>query len=205
MTLIEVLKKAAPCAKVANLEKYTPYLLELMPKYGINNPLRQRHFLAQILQESGEFSAVRENMNYSAKRLREVFPRYFQTIELAELYANKPEKIANRVYANRLGNGSELSNEGWIFRGGGLIQTTGKSNYEATGQGISVDLVNNPELITEPYNAVASACWFWKRHNINKYADKDDIVAVTKIINGGTNGLEGRKKYYAGLKNLLTI
>jgi putative chitinase len=200
--LTKILQKAVPSISAANRAKYVPFLVELMPKYNIDTALRQRHFLAQLLHESGEFSVVRENLNYSASGLLKTFPKYFNGAQAAA-YARQSEKIANRVYANRLGNGNENSGDGWKYRGGGLIQTTGKSNYKATGEAIGVDLVKNPELITEPKNAVASACYFWHKNNLNSLADKDDILAVTKRINGGTNGLEDRKKYYSMLKPYL--
>jgi len=199
VNLKSIIKAAAPQVTAINLEKYVPYLEKLMPEYQINSALRMRHFLAQLLHESGGLSAVRENLNYSAARLLQIFPKYFNSAQAAE-YANKPEKIANRVYANRLGNGQENSGDGWKYRGGGLIQTTGKSNFAATGKGIGIDLVRLPELIAEPPFAVESACWFWKTNGLNALADKNDIIAVTKRINGGTNGLDDRKKYFNNLK-----
>jgi putative chitinase len=196
----DVIKKAAPNATNANLDKYVPFLTELMPKYGIDTPLRQRHFLAQLLHESGSFSAVRENLNYSVDGLMKTFPKYFATRAIAEQYARKPSKIANCVYANRMGNGPQESGDGWRYRGGGLIQTTGRTNYELTGKGIGIPLVQKPELITEPKTAVESACWFWRSRGLNILADLDDIVAVTKRINGGVNGLDDRKKFYSKLQ-----
>jgi putative chitinase len=200
-TLKAVIKKAAPTVKQENLDKYVPFLFDLMPKYGIDTTLRQRHFIAQLLHESACFSAVRENLNYSADGLLKTFAKYFDA-QTAQEYARKPEKIANRVYANRLGNGNEASGDGWKYRGGGAIQTTGKTNYQTTGTAIGVDLVANPDLIADPQYYIGSACYFWQKNAINTPADKDDITAVTKKINGGTNGLEDRKKYYAALSEL---
>ena len=202
MDLKEIIKKASPYSTNANLDRYTPFLTDLMPKYAINTPLRQRHFLAQALHESGGFSAVRENLNYSADGLLAVFPKYFPTRTEAEKFARKPEKIANRVYANRMGNGSEESGDGWRHIGRGLIQISGKDNYIKTSQALFDDdrLLTIPEILETPYYAVASACYFWQANHLNALADADDIVAVTKRINGGTTGLEYRKKYYKKLK-----
>ena len=192
-------------ALTANMEKYVPHLTELMQKYGIDTPLRQRHFLAQLLHESAGFSAVRENLNYSADALLRVFPKYFGNKQMADSYARQPEKIANRVYANRMGNGDEASGDGWRHIGRGLIQTTGKNNYLATSQHIFGDdrLLRQPELLESPQYAVQSAAYYWKQNNINRHADADNIEAVTRAINGGLNGLDDRKKYYNSLKTTL--
>ena len=203
MELRDIIRRAAPHIRNEHLDLYLPHLEELMKKYGIDTPLRQMHFLAQLLHESGAFSAVRENMNYSADGLLRVFPKYF-TPEQAQQYARQPQQIANRVYANRMGNGNEASGDGWRYRGGGLIQTTGKSNYDITGKAIGVDLVRTPERIIEPRIAVESACHFWQRNGLNHHADRDDIHTVTRRINGGLNGLADRQKYYAGLSNIMT-
>lgn len=200
MELKEIFKKIPVSQE--NIDKYCQYIQRIMPVYGIDTPLRQRHFIAQILHESANLTAVRENLNYSAEALVRVFPKYFN-VALAAQYARRPEKIANRVYANRLGNGDESSGDGYRYIGRGLIQTTGKTNYTATSQHIFGDnrLLKQPELLEEPNNAVASACYYWKSNNLNNFADKDDIVSITKRINGGINGLEDRKKYYNILKN----
>jgi len=186
---------------VANIAKYADLLAELMPKYGIDTPLRQRHFLAQLLHESGGFRLVCENLNYSADGLLKTFSRYFATRAVAEQYARQPERIANRVYANRMGNGNEASGDGWRFIGRGLIQTTGKNNYRATSQALFGDdrLLEQPEMLEHPRWAVESACYFWKANNLNALADKNDIEAVTRRINGGLNGLADRRKYFNDL------
>ena len=172
---------------------YLDALNKVLPEYEINTKLRLCHFLAQILHESGGLAYKCENLNYSAKALRSVFGKYFKTDDIANQYARKPEKIANRVYANRMGNGDEKSGDGWKFRGRGLIQLTGKCNYKACGDAIGLDLVKNPDLIVESAEAsVRAACWFWAKNNLNAVADKDDCKTCTKRINGGFNGLEDR-------------
>ena len=174
---------------------YYEALNEIMPQYDINTKLRICHFLAQILHESGHFRYKSENLNYSAKALRSVFPKYFKTDEIAAEYARKPEKISNRVYANRMGNGDEASGDGWKFRGRGLIQLTGMSNYKICGEALGIDLLKLPDLITsDPKICVKTACWFWSSKKLNDLADNDDIKTITKRINGGFNGLDDRCK-----------
>jgi len=198
MDLKEALKNHVTDANVA---RFADHLAELMPKYGIDTPLRQRHFLAQLLHESGGFNAVRENLNYSVDGLLKTFPRHFPNRQLAEQYAKQPERIANRVYANRMGNGDEASGDGWRHIGRGLIQTTGKDNYTATSRALFGDdrLLRQPHLLEEPRHAVESACFFWKSNNLNALADRNDISAVTRRINGGLNGLADRQKYFNNL------
>lgn len=175
-------------------EYYLDSLNVVLPNKEINTSLRLCHFLAQIIHESGHFKYKSENLNYSAKALRSVFGKYFKTDAIANEYARKPEKIANRVYANRMGNGDEASGDGWKYRGRGLIQLTGKCNYDACGKAVGLDLLGNPDLLTESAEAsVLAACWFWNKNGLNQFADKDDITTITKRINGGTNGLEDRK------------
>lgn len=182
-------------------EYYLESLNVVLPNKEINTSLRLCHFLAQIIHESGHFKYKSENLNYSANALKSVFCKYFKTDAIANEYARKPEKIANRVYANRMGNGDEASGDGWKYRGRGLIQLTGKCNYDACGKAIGLDLINNPDLLTESAEAsVLAACWFWNKNNLNQFADKDDIVTITKRINGGTNGLEDRKSNLAKAK-----
>ncbi|WP_296698779.1 glycoside hydrolase family 19 protein [Algoriphagus sp.] len=183
-------------------ETYLPFLDTILPEFEINTSLRKAHFLAQLSHESGGLKYIQENLNYSAQGLRSVFGKYFKTMEIAEAYARKPEKIANRVYANRIGNGDEQSGDGWRYRGRGLIQLTGKANYQRFAQDYSIDCVNNPDLLLDPKIALISACWFWKKHNINVYADSDDIHMVTKRINGGLNGLLNRQTYLDEFKRV---
>ena len=198
----KIMKEALkPLVSSGNLLKYGDLLAELMPKYGIDTPLRQRHFLAQLLHESNRFELTRENLNYNADGLLKTFPKYFNKAQAKE-FAWQPEKIANRVYANRMGNGNEASGEGWRYIGRGLIQTTGKDNYRAASQARYRDnrLLDTPSLLELPHAAVESACYFWNANNLNVLADKNDIDAVTRRINGGLNGLADRKKYFSNLK-----
>ena len=187
-------------------EYYLEALNLTLPEYQINTKLRLCHFLAQIIHESGHLKYNQENLNYSAKALRSVFGKYFPTDALAEQYARKPEKIANRVYANRMGNGDEASGDGWKYKGAGLIQLTGKINYTKCSEFLGIDLVNDPSLVyNSPEICVKTACWYWSVNNLNKYADVDNIKTVTKRINGGYNGLEDRTKILNTAKKVLDI
>lgn len=185
---------------------YYEALNKILPQYEINTKLRVCHFLAQILHESGHLKYKSENLNYSAKALRSVFGKYFKTDEIAKEYERKPEKIANRVYANRMGNGNEASGDGWKFRGRGLIELTGCSNYKACGQDLGLDLVKNPDLIVSDAEiCVKTACWFWNKNKLNELADKDDINNITKRINGGLNGIDDRCKILNLAKDQINI
>ena len=161
-------------------------------KFDISTPERQACFLGQCAHESGGFTALSENLNYSASSLCRVWPKRFPTVTDGQNYERNPQKIANKVYANRMGNGDEESGEGFAYRGRGLIQLTGKSNYEACGEAIGVDLVSNPDLVATPEYAALSAGWFWDKNNLNKFADANDMEGLTKKINGGTHGIEDR-------------
>jgi len=165
----------------------------LFEKYELNSPLRIAHFMAQIEHESG-LKPISENLNYSADRLRVIFPKYFISKEDALRYARQQERIANRVYANRMGNGNEASGEGWKYRGRGFIQITGKENYFRLANDTDLDCLKNPDLLLEEANAMLSALWFWNLKGLNALADKNDIVSITKKINGGLNGIEHRKE-----------
>lgn len=176
----------------------------VLPEFEINTPLRVCHFLAQIIHESGHLKYKIENLNYSATALRKVFCKYFKTEAEAEAYARNPEKIANRVYANRMGNGNEASGDGWKYRGRGLIQLTGKNNYKCCGNDLDIALENEPDLICiYPQISVKVACWFWNKNKLNTFADNDDIISITKRINGGTNGLADREKNLNIAKRIL--
>lgn len=164
----------------------------LLAKNGITTPLRLSHFFAQLHHESG-LKPIEENLRYSAKRLREVFPKYFHTIEMANRYAMKEREIANRVYANRMGNGNENSGDGWKYRGRGFIQLTGKENYTKLSNATGICYVQNPDLLLNEADAMIAALWFWNSRNLNIYADRDDVRAVTLRINGGYNGLKHRE------------
>jgi len=169
----------------------------LFEKYGLTTKLRIAHFMAQIEHESG-LKPIAENLNYSAQGLMQTFSKYFTTSE-SLLFARKPEKIANRVYANRMGNGNEASGEGWKYRGRGFIQITGKINYFQLANDTDLDCLKNPDLLLQEANAMISALWFWNKAGLNKLADKNDLKGITRKINGGTIGLAHRtellKKY----------
>jgi len=165
----------------------------LLEKYELNTPLRIAHFFAQIEHESG-LKPISENLNYSALRLLQVFTKYFRYQDIANNYEKQPQRIANRVYANRMGNGDEASGEGWKYRGRGFIQITGKENYFRLANDTDLDCLKNPDLLLEEANAMISALWFWKLKGLNKLADKNDIVGITKRINGGNIGLAHRKE-----------
>ena len=171
-------------------------LAQLLPDYQIDTPQRMAAFLAQCAHESGNFVFIKENLNYKAASLRKVFPKYFPTDELAQQYANKPAAIANRVYANRMGNGDEASGDGYKFCGRGLIQVTGRDNYSWFAASLGIEPEEASEYMETFEGAAQSACWFWETNNLNQWADRGDIVTLTKRINGGTIGLEDRKKHY---------
>ena len=159
-------------------------------------PIRAVHFFAQCAHESGNFAVFSENLNYSARGLQGIFKKYFPDAATAKRYERKPEMIANRVYANRMGNGDEQSGDGWRFRGRGAIQLTGKNNYTIFAASIETPLEEIPEYLQTFEGAVQSACWFWEQNNLNKEADAKDIKTMTRKINGGFIGLEDRIKHY---------
>ena len=171
-------------------------LVQLFPDYGINTPKRIASFIAQCAHESGNFRWLSENLNYKAESLMKVFPKYFHSRELADAYAKNPQKIANRVYANRMGNGDEASGDGWRFRGRGLIQLTGKENYSWFAASLEIDLDECIEYLETFEGAAQSACWFWETNNLNVEADAGDIKKMTRKINGGFIGLDDRIKHY---------
>ena len=186
-----------------NVDTYLPFLNMTMLKRDITTPLRQAMFLSQLAHESGNFQFTSENLNYSADALRRVFGKYFTTDAEAQKYARQPELIANRVYANRMGNGSETSGDGWKYRGRGLIQLTGKDNYTAFATQNKNNALQNPDLVAEPEMAVESAGWFWATNRLNQLADTGDVKAVTRRINGGFNGLADREAKYNKLIAIL--
>jgi putative chitinase len=160
-------------------------------RYEINTPRRVACWLGQLGHESQGFKRVVENLNYSAQRLLVVFPKYFDA-QSAEEYARNPARIASRVYGGRMGNGSEATRDGWHFRGRGLIQITGRENYARCGEALGVDLTRRPDLLERPMYAALSAGWYWHEHNLNALADRLDMHAITRRINGGTNGAQDR-------------
>jgi len=175
-------------------DKVYDELLDILIKYNINTDLRVTHFISQCAHESMMFSKVEENFNYSREGLLKIFKKYFNP-ESATEFARKPELIANKVYANRMGNGDELSGDGWKYRGRGYIQLTGKSNYNLFNSVCSEDIINSPELVATKYPLEVSG-WFWHTRNLNKIADtginSEVITKITKNINGGINGLPDR-------------
>ena len=189
---LEALSKKLP----ASVMEEVPVIIE---KFGIDGPLRLSHFLSQCAHESGNFKFLKENLNYSADGLRKVFPKYFPTLEAANKYAKQPEKIANKVYGSRMGNGDEASGDGFKFRGRGYIQLTGKDNYAAFDKFVDDDIMANPDLVATKY-PLTSAAFFFHKNNLWSVCDKghshDVVVAVTKRVNGGTNGLDDRQKNF---------
>jgi putative chitinase len=179
-----------------------------MARFGIDRPGRIAAFLAQVGHESAECNRVTENLNYSAKGLMETWPGRFPTLAKAQEYARQPEKIANYVYAGRMGNGDGPSGDGWRFRGRGLIQVTGRSNYRAAAQVLGLPLEAQPELLAEAGHAAMSAAQFWSQHGCNELADAADdaaFVAITERVNGGRTGLAERRKIWARAKAVLGV
>jgi putative chitinase len=185
----------AQCIKKnKNPQEWYEGLCNQLPQFAIVTPARVAGFISQCQHESADFTALVENLNYSAKGLAGTFRKYFPSEAEATPYARKPEKIANRVYANRMGNGNEASGDGFKFRGRGLVQLTGRANYTQCSKDLFGDdcLVQNPDLVCEPEYAVLSACWFWHKNRLNDICDKGDVVLLSKRINGGTLGLADR-------------
>ena len=197
--------------KLDKLKGHIPdAVIQMIPdtaaKFQINTPLRLAHFLAQCGHESGGFRATQENLNYSAKGLMGIFKKYFPSEALANSYARQPAKIAGKVYANRMGNGSEASGEGYKFRGRGYIQLTGKENYTAFGKSIGEDILSNPDKVAGPY-ALLSAAWFFSKNGLHRMADEGSsdavVTKITKRVNGGTIGLPDRIKHFKEYYKLL--
>ena len=198
---LDQLKQLIP--KNKHVEHWHSALSQLLPDYGIDTEQRIAAFIAQCAHESGEFTMIKENLNYRWESLRRTFPKYFPTDEIARKYAQKPEAIANKVYANRMGNGDEASGDGYRYSGRGLIQLTGKDNYFWFAESIGISPEEASEYMATFEGASQSACWFWETNNLNQWADKDDILTLTKRINGGTIGLEDRIKHYEHAKHVL--
>jgi len=212
-----VITEPAPVASVGGLklEKLRGHIPDAViaqipdtaAKFNINTPLRLAHFLAQCGHESGGFKVTQENLNYSAKGLMGIFKKYFPTQALAESYQRQPQKIANRVYASRMDNGTEASGDGYKFRGRGYIQLTGRANYTAFGKAINEDIANNPDVVSGKY-ALLSAAWFWSKNGLNKLADGGatdaTVTSITKRVNGGTIGLPDRIKHFKEYYHLLS-
>jgi putative chitinase len=189
--------------KNPNATDWFEALCEILPDYDIHTVPRVAAFLAQTAHESGNYRAIKENLNYKAESLCRVWPRLFPNIDIARQYAMQPERIANRAYGNRMGNGPEESGDGWKFCGRGLIQLTGKDNYTRYAESTEQTLDEASEHLTTFEGCVQSAAWFWEANNLNQWADAGDILTLTKRINGGTIGLEDRQKHYTHALHVL--
>jgi putative chitinase len=180
-------------------DRWVEALNETCEEFAIDTPFRIAGFLSNVAHESAGFKFVRENLNYSAASLMRVWPSRFPNVEIAQRYAMQPEKIANRAYADRMGNGDEASGDGAKFLGRGLIQLTGKNNYVAYSLACNNEALQNPEIVEQPKYAAESAGWFWNVNRLNTLADAQDIGGMCKRINGGYNGLDDRQMKYAKL------
>jgi putative chitinase len=173
---------------------------ETFERFGIVTPAQQASWIGQCGHECGNFRIMEENLNYRAPTLLKLFPQtpkrvWGFTPESAAAYEKQPQRIANRIYGNRMGNRDEASGDGFRFRGSGFLQLTGMNNFYHAGQALGVDFIMQPELVRTPMYAAQTAGWFWQTHRLNQYADSGDILTMTKRINGGTIGLEDRKKH----------
>ena len=205
MLTLSQLKQLLP--KNPYVEHWHRALSQLLSDYDINTPNRIAAFVAQCSHESGGFMVLKENLNYKAVTLRKIFPKYFPNDQIAQDYASRPNKqvaIASKVYANRMGNGDEASQEGYKFCGRGLIQLTGKSNYQAFADSLEMDINDVPEYLVTFEGACQSACWFFEVNNLNRFSDQNDIKGLTRAINGGYIGLEDRIKHYEHALHILT-
>ncbi len=201
MITVELLILSQTCTP-AMADKWCIALQYTCDKFEITTPERVAGFLAQCGHESGGFRFTTENLNYRAEALTRVWPSRFPP-GVAESYAMQPERIANRAYCDRMGNGDEASGDGWKYRGRGLIQLTGKDNYAAFSLGADNEALLKPDLVAEPELAALSAGWFWQTNGLNTLADNKDIVGMTRRINGGTNGLDDRQMRYSRLISCL--
>ena len=188
MSLVNLQQKIGVTADGA----FGPGTLKAAAAYYKLNKSRAAHFFAQTAHESGNFTAFSENLNYGAKGLRGIFGKYFPTDAMAKAYERQPQKIANRVYGGRMGNGTEETGDGWLYHGRGLIQLTGKDNYMLASDALREDFIHSPDLILSPRWAAMTAGWYWNKRNLNKEADAKDFIGMTKKINGGVIGLDDR-------------
>jgi putative chitinase len=177
---------------------------ETFDRWGIKTVRQQAGFIGQCGHESGNFRVLEENLNYAAERLMKIWPKRFPTLEVAQPYHRNPRKIANKVYANRMGNRDEASDDGWRFRGSGWVQLTGHDNFYHFGKALGVDVVLKPDLVRTPQYAALSAGWFWSTHKCNEIAESGDWTKLTRAINGGTIGLEDRVKHIREAINVLS-
>jgi putative chitinase len=189
-------EKLAKCIKKnKNPQEWWEGLYNQLPKFYIISPARVAGFVSQCQHESADFTILTENLNYGAKGLLGIFKKYFPNEALAKQYERKPQMIANKVYANRMGNGPESSGDGWTFRGRGLVQLTGRANYTQCSRDLFGDdtLVEDPDVVANtPEYAILTACWFWHKNRLNDFCDKGDVITLSKRINGGTIGLAER-------------
>jgi len=202
---IQQLKKIMPNSKATS---WINYLNPAMTKFEIDTPKRIAAFLAQSAHESSELRVLVENLKYSDDDLMRIWPKRFPTTDFAKKYDKDPEKIANYIYANRLGNGPTSSGDGWNFRGRGIFQTTGKYNYLKVGKALNLPLDTNPEYLEEPGYAALSAGFYWENNRLNEFADKnneENFIKLTIKINGGKIGLDSRLTYWKKAKNILGI
>ena len=193
---IDQLKQLLP--KNPYVSQWHHALSQLLPDYEINTAKRIAAFIAQCAHESGGFLFLKENLNYKAETLTRIWPKYFPS-DVAKDYASRPNKqeaIANRAYANRMGNGDEASGDGWKFCGRGLIQLTGRDNYQAFADSLQISVDDAAQYLETFEGCVQSACWFWENNNLNALADQGNIDAISKKVNGGTEGLENRRNFY---------
>ena len=184
-------------------EQWLDALNETFARFDISTPIRQASFIGQCGHECGSFKVLEENLNYRAETLMKLWPKRFPTLEIANQYAKNPKKIANMVYANRMGNRDEASGDGYRFRGRGCIQLTGHANYFHAGKACDEDFVMNPDLVATPKYAAMTAGWFWSTHKLNQYADGSDFLMMTKRINGGTIGLQDRINHINHALNII--
>lgn len=175
--------------------EWIPAINDTFARFGIATPQQQAGFIGQCSHECGNFKVLEENLNYRAETLMKLWPKRFPTLEIANEYARQPRKIANKVYANRMGNRDEASGDGYRFRGRGCIQLTGHSGYYHAGKALGVDFVKEPDLVATPQYAALTAGWFWDTHSLNKIAEMGDWTTLTKKINGGVIGLQDRIKH----------
>jgi putative chitinase len=179
-------------------------LQEVFHRYEINTPERQAAFIGQCAHESMNFTRLEENLNYSAEALMKTWPSRFPTMEVAQQYARNPEKIANKVYGGRMGNGTEETGDGWLYHGRGLIQLTGKDNYTLAGDALNMDFMHSPDYVLVPKYAALTAGWYWNKRQLNKEADAKDYTGMTKKINGGTIGLDDRIAHIKHAQEVMT-
>ena len=184
-------------------EQWLDALNETFARFDISTPIRQASFIGQCGHECGSFKVLEENLNYRAETLMKLWSKRFPTLEIANQYAKNPKKIANMVYANRMGNRDEASGDGYRFRGRGCIQLTGHANYFHAGKACDEDFVMNPDLVATPKYAAMTAGWFWSTHKLNQYADGSDFLMMTKKINGGTIGLQDRINHINHALNII--